>query len=138
MTNEPPRLRMAPAPSGFLHLGNIRTFLFDYLYARGNGGRLVLRVEDTDASRSTGEAELAIFQSLKWLGIDWDEGPDVGGAFGPYRQTERERFHQEAAHRLLETGSATTAFVPRRSLMRNERSSRPDVKHHGMAVAAAH
>jgi nondiscriminating glutamyl-tRNA synthetase len=110
MATDPPRLRMAPAPSGFLHLGNVRTFLFDYLYARGKDGKLVLRIEDTDASRSTAEAEAAIFESLHWLGIDWDEGPDVGGPHAPYRQSEREESHRQAAHALLANGHAYECF----------------------------
>lgn len=105
-----PRLRMAPAPSGFLHLGNVRTFLFDYLYARGQGGDLVLRIEDTDADRSSPEAEAYIIDSLTWLGIRWDEGPDVGGPRGPYRQSEREASHRRASQALLETGHAYECY----------------------------
>lgn len=110
MSAHGPRLRMAPAPSGFLHLGNIRTFLFDYLYARGHEGTLILRVEDTDAARSGPEAESYIGDSLHWLGIEWDEGPDVGGPHGPYRQSERERLHREAARELLSLGKAYDCF----------------------------
>jgi nondiscriminating glutamyl-tRNA synthetase len=110
MTGTGPRLRMAPAPSGFLHLGNIRTFLFDYLYAGSKAGALVLRIEDTDASRSTEEAESYIADSLHWLGIDWTEGPDVGGPFSPYRQSEREESHRKAAYDLLGRNAAYECF----------------------------
>jgi len=85
----PVRVRMAPSPTGFVHLGSARTALFDYLYARRQGGAFVLRVEDTDEARNQPEFEAAIFDGLRWLGLAWDEGPDVGGPYAPYRQTER-------------------------------------------------
>lgn len=105
-----PRLRMAPSPSGFLHLGNVRTFLFDYLYARGHNGDLILRVEDTDADRSTDEAEQYLSDALRWLGIRWSEGPDVGGPHAPYRQSQRTALHREAANHLLLSGAAYECF----------------------------
>ncbi|WP_041081905.1 glutamate--tRNA ligase [Thermotoga profunda] len=83
------RLRFAPSPTGHLHVGGARTALFNWLYARKMNGKFILRIEDTDLQRSTKESEKAIIESLKWCGIDWDEGPDVGGDFGPYRQSER-------------------------------------------------
>ncbi len=83
------RLRFAPSPTGYLHVGGARTALFNWLYARKMNGKFILRIEDTDLQRSTKESEKAIIESLKWCGIDWDEGPDVGGEFGPYRQSER-------------------------------------------------
>ncbi len=83
------RLRFAPSPTGHLHVGGARTALFNWLYARKMNGKFILRIEDTDLQRSTKESEKAIIDSLKWCGIDWDEGPDVGGDFGPYRQSER-------------------------------------------------
>ena len=79
------RLRFAPSPTGQLHVGNARTALFNWLLAHGKDGTFVLRVEDTDADRSTRESELSILEDLRWLGLDWDEGPDVGGPHGPYR-----------------------------------------------------
>ncbi|HEV7432909.1 MAG TPA: glutamate--tRNA ligase family protein, partial [Steroidobacteraceae bacterium] len=81
--------RFAPSPTGELHLGNVRTALFSLLLARRMGGRFVLRVEDTDLSRTTPEHVLALERDLAWLGLDWDEGPGRGGAHGPYRQSER-------------------------------------------------
>jgi ADP-ribose pyrophosphatase YjhB (NUDIX family) len=83
------RVRFAPSPTGYLHVGGARTALFNYLFAKHYGGKLVLRIEDTDVSRSTKEFEEQLMESLLWLGITWDEGPDVGGSFGPYRQSER-------------------------------------------------
>jgi nondiscriminating glutamyl-tRNA synthetase len=98
----PVRVRFAPSPTGALHVGGARTALFNYLFARHNNGTLVLRSEDTDAARSTREFEAAIQADLRWLGFDWDEGTDVGGDFGPYRQTERQDRYALAAARLME------------------------------------
>lgn len=86
---QPVKVRFAPSPTGNLHVGGARTALFNWLYARGCGGSMVLRVEDTDAARSTRESEAAVLADLEWLGITYDEGPDVGGPNGPYRQSER-------------------------------------------------
>ena len=85
----PVRTRYAPSPTGVPHVGNIRTALFDYLLARHFGGQFVLRIEDTDRARSVAGAIEAICESLSWLGLDWDEGPQVGGSYGPYIQSER-------------------------------------------------
>src|SRR5262245_9052004 len=83
------RCRIAPAPTGYLHVGNARAALYNWLFARHAGGTFVLRVEDTDRKRSTEDAIEILKRSLRWLGLDWDEGPDVGGPFGPYIQSER-------------------------------------------------
>src|SRR5579864_1008128 len=104
------RLRFAPSPTGRLHVGNARTALFNWLLARGSGGAFVLRIEDTDVERSTLESEAAILRDLRWLGLDWDEGPDVGGARGPYRQSERLPIYQSHADRLLAAGRAYPCF----------------------------
>ena len=104
------RLRFAPSPTGPLHVGNVRTALFNWMFARRHGGTFVLRIEDTDAERSTLEAERAIFEDLRWLGLDWDEGPDTGGAFGPYRQSERLAIYTAAARSLLERRRAYSCF----------------------------
>jgi nondiscriminating glutamyl-tRNA synthetase len=106
----PVRVRFAPSPTGHLHVGNVRTALFNWLFARHHGGTFVLRIEDTDAERSTALAERAILEDLRWLGLDWDEGPDVGGAFGPYRQSDRGATYAEAAGRLLASGHAYYCF----------------------------
>ena len=83
------RVRFAPSPTGYLHIGGARTALFNWLWARKLGGKFILRIEDTDLARNTPESVQAIFDSMKWLGLDWDEGPGVGGPNGPYFQTQR-------------------------------------------------
>jgi nondiscriminating glutamyl-tRNA synthetase len=98
----PVRVRFAPSPTGSLHVGGARTALFNYLFARLHGGTFILRTEDTDAARSTREFEAAILADLRWLGLDWDEGPDIGGSYGPYRQAERQDRYALAAARLIE------------------------------------
>ncbi len=104
------RLRFAPSPTGRLHLGNARTALVNWLVARGTGGALILRVEDTDENRNVEGAEERILEDLRWLGIDWDEGPDVGGGSGPYRQSQRRQRHQAVVAELLERGAAYYCF----------------------------
>jgi nondiscriminating glutamyl-tRNA synthetase len=105
-----PRLRFAPSPTGQLHVGNARTALFNWLLARGSGGAFVLRVEDTDAERSTIESERAILHDLRWLGLDWDEGPDKDGGVGPYRQSERLDHYRRAVGALTAGGRAYSCF----------------------------
>ncbi len=104
------RVRFAPSPTGHLHVGNARTALFNWLFARGKGGTFILRIEDTDVERSTTVSEEAIFEDLRWLGLDWDEGPMKGGPRGPYRQSERTEAYAGAARRLLEQGAAYYCF----------------------------
>ncbi len=104
------RLRFAPSPTGQLHVGNVRTAIFNWLLARGHGGTFILRIEDTDAERSTLESEASIVRDLRWLGIDWDEGPDIGGARGPYRQSERLHLYTSYANELLAAGRAYHCF----------------------------
>mmetsp|Transcript_30628 Transcript_30628/g.99574 ORF Transcript_30628/g.99574 Transcript_30628/m.99574 type:complete len:549 (-) Transcript_30628:124-1770(-) len=104
------RVRFAPSPTGNLHVGGARTALFNWLYARRTGGKFVLRVEDTDTARSTRESEEAMVRDLKWLGLDWDEGPDVGGECGPYRQSERAEIYQQLAKKLVSEGKAYPCF----------------------------
>ncbi|MDF1859799.1 MAG: glutamate--tRNA ligase family protein [Verrucomicrobiales bacterium] len=98
------RTRFAPSPTGFLHIGGARTALYNYLFAKGRGGSFVLRVEDTDAERSTSESMDIILDSLKWLGLDWDEGPGIGGEFGPYNQSERGEIYDRYLSKLEEAG----------------------------------
>jgi glutamyl-tRNA synthetase len=100
------RVRFAPSPTGFLHIGGARTALFNWLYARHTGGKFILRIEDTDASRNTEEAVRVIYDSLRWLGIDWDEGPLVGGEFGPYRQSQRREIYRRRIQELKDKGFA--------------------------------
>ena len=104
------RVRFAPSPTGHLHIGNVRTALFNWLLARGSGGTFILRIEDTDAGRSTVESETTILEDLRWLGLDWDEGPEVGGPVGPYRQSERLGEYQSRARVLMEHGLAYYCF----------------------------
>src|SRR5882724_3930627 len=92
--------RLAPSPTGGLHLGHARTFLVAWLAARSLGGRVILRIEDLDASRARPEAATGALTDLRWLGLDWDEGPDVGGLSGPYIQSERIAFYASALERL--------------------------------------
>ena len=104
------RVRFAPSPTGHLHVGNARTALFNWLMARGGGGTFILRIEDTDVERSTRESEQAILDDLRWLGLQWDEGPEVGGGYGPYRQSERLEIYREHAARLIDAGHAYYCF----------------------------
>jgi len=104
------RVRFAPSPTGQLHVGNARTALFNWLLARGKGGTFILRIEDTDVERSTLESDSAIVRDLRWLGLDWDEGPDAGGSHGPYRQSERAPLYESYARRLLDGGEAYYCF----------------------------
>jgi glutamyl-tRNA synthetase len=96
-----PRLRFAPSPTGYLHIGGVRTALFNWLWAKKTGGVFILRIEDTDRERSTPENEAIIVRDMKWLGLDWSEGPDVGGPFGPYRQMERLPIYAEFVEKLI-------------------------------------
>lgn len=105
-----PRLRFAPSPSGMLHVGNARTALFNWLVARAAGGRFILRLEDTDAERSTGASASGIMDDLRWLGLQWDEGPEAGGDCGPYRQSQRLDLYRREARRLLDAGQAYHCF----------------------------
>ncbi len=106
----PPRVRFAPSPTGYLHVGGARTALFNWLYARRHGGAFILRIEDTDMERSSTDMVTAIFDSLTWLGLDWDEGPRVGGPHGPYFQTERMDKYRAAAQALVLSGHAYRCF----------------------------
>ncbi len=103
---QPVRVRFAPSPTGYPHVGNIRTAMFNWLLARHTGGKLILRIEDTDVARKVEGAVKAIMEGLSWLGIDWDEGPDIGGDYGPYYQSQRLELYKEAAERLVEQGDA--------------------------------
>jgi glutamyl-tRNA synthetase len=116
MTSAPVRTRVAPSPTGDPHVGTAYQALFNAAFAQGRGGRFLLRIEDTDRARSTPESERVILESLRWLGITWDEGPDVGGPFGPYRQSERLSIYREHADRLLAGGHAYRCFCTRERL----------------------
>ncbi|CAL3969232.1 unnamed protein product [Diplocarpon coronariae] len=106
----PARTRFAPSPTGYLHLGSLRTALFNYLVARATGGQFLLRIEDTDQKRTIQDAEERLFQDLEWAGIEWDEGPRIGGPHGPYKQSERTVIYREHTEKLLESGNAYRCF----------------------------
>ena len=101
-----PRLRFAPSPTGYLHVGGARTALFNWLYARRTGGVLVLRIEDTDVERSSADMVTGILDGMRWIGLDWDEGPEVGGAYGPYFQSQRLARYRELGEQLVREGHA--------------------------------
>jgi nondiscriminating glutamyl-tRNA synthetase len=117
------RLRFAPSPTGRLHVGNARTALFNWLLARGHGGTFVLRIEDTDAERSTEASEAGILDDLRWLGLGWDEGPDVGGDYGPYRQSERLETYARHASELLARDQAYYCFCSSEQLEKERRQA---------------
>ncbi|HAL16856.1 MAG TPA: glutamate--tRNA ligase [Anaerolineaceae bacterium] len=131
-SSQPARVRFAPSPTGHLHLGGARTALYDYLLARQTGGQFILRIEDSDRRRFVPGAEEEIYASLRWLGIQWDEGPDVGGPYGPYRQSERKEIYQKYAHELIDKGQAFTCFCTPERLekVRNEQQKRKEPPHY--------
>ncbi len=104
------RTRFAPSPTGYMHIGNLRTALYEYLIAKANGGDFILRIEDTDQKRYVDGATDIIYSTLKLVGMNWDEGPDIGGNFGPYVQSERKPLYAEYAHKLVELGGAHYCF----------------------------
>ncbi|NMC28635.1 MAG: glutamate--tRNA ligase [Pelolinea sp.] len=134
MTEElkPVRVRFAPSPTGHLHLGSARTALYDYLIARKTGGQFILRIEDTDRKRLVEGAEEELMGNLRWLGMEWDEGPDVGGPYGPYRQSERKEIYQEYGEKLVESGFAYYCFcTPERlAKVREEKQRRKEPPHY--------
>jgi glutamyl-tRNA synthetase len=107
---KPVRVRFAPSPTGRFHIGGARTALYDFLLARQTGGQFILRIEDTDRKRYVPGAESEIMESLRWLGLDWDEGPDIGGPYGPYRQSERTEFYRQHAENLVARGHGYYCF----------------------------
>src|SRR5438045_5303054 len=102
----PVRVRIAPSPTGDPHVGTAYIALFNYAFAKSQGGKFILRIEDTDRARSTAASEAAILRALRWAGLNWDEGPDVGGAVGPYRQSERAEIYRVEVNKLIEQGGA--------------------------------
>lgn len=124
----PVRVRFAPSPTGRTHLGSGRTALYNYLLARQTGGKFILRIEDTDQKRYVPGAEKELISSLHWLGIDWDEGPEIGGPFAPYRQSERREIYQEYARKLIDAGHAYYCFCTQERLdrVRKEQLSRKE------------
>src|SRR5229473_6005808 len=108
--SEKVRVRFAPSPTGQLHVGNARTALVNWPFARQHGGSHILRIEDTDLERSEARYETQLLEDLRWLGLDWDEGPDVGGPYPPYRQSDRMEIYRENVQRLIEEQKAYYCF----------------------------
>ena len=111
-----PRVRFAPSPTGYLHIGGVRTALFNWLWARKHGGSFVLRIEDTDQERSTDANKALILREMRWLGLDWDEGPEVGGDHGPYSQMERLGLYQQFSDQLIAKGAAYRCYATKEQL----------------------
>ncbi len=130
--DKPVRVRFAPSPTGHLHLGGARTALYDVLLAKKTGGKFILRIEDTDRSRIVEGAEKELMESLKWMGIDWDEGPDKGGEYGPYRQFERKEIYTRYAQQLITDGKAYYCFctTDRLEKVRQEQQKRKEAPHY--------
>lgn len=110
MTNSEVRVRFCPSPTGTPHVGLVRTALFNWAFARHHGGTFVFRIEDTDAQRDSEESYQAILDALRWLGLNWDEGPEVGGPHAPYRQSERRDLHLDVVAKLLAAGEAYESY----------------------------
>lgn len=129
---KPARVRFAPSPTGHLHLGGARTALYDYLLARQTGGQFILRIEDTDRKRYVEGAEQEIMDGLRWLGLEWDEGPDKGGPCGPYRQSERKDIYTKYSRQLVEQGHAYYCFCQpdRLERVRQEQQKRKEPPHY--------
>ncbi len=125
------RTRFAPSPTGYLHIGGVRTALFNWLLSKGQGGQFILRIDDTDAHRNVDEALVPILHGLKWVGLDWDEGPEVGGPYGPYYQSQRLDKYQTAVTQLLAAGAAYRDFATTEELQAErdeaQKSGRPFV-----------
>src|SRR4051794_18536978 len=125
------RTRFAPSPTGYLHIGGVRTALFAWLFAKGQGGKFILRIDDTDAQRNVDEALAPILHGLKWVGLDWDEGPEVGGPYGPYFQSQRSKKYQAAVDQLLAAGAAYRDYATTEELQAEredaQKASRPFV-----------
>ncbi len=119
----PVRVRIAPSPTGNCHVGTARNALVNLLFARQHGGQFILRIDDTDRRRSTRQSEAGVLEGLRWLGLDWDEGPDVGGPCGPYRQSERLALYRAAAQQLLEAGRAYYCFCTEEELARERQAA---------------
>ncbi len=117
------RVRFAPSPTGYLHVGNARTALFNWLFARQQDGVFIVRVEDTDVERSTAEYDRKLMEDLRWLGLDWDEGPDVGGEYGPYRQSQRLDLYRVHVEKLLKKDKAYPCFCSPEELVQERQKA---------------
>ena len=117
------RLRFAPSPTGYIHIGNVRTAVYNFTIAKKYNADFLLRIEDTDKERSTKEYETMLMEDLKWLGINWAEGPDVGGEYGPYRQSERFDIYKEFTDKLLQSGHAYHCYCTPEELEENRKEA---------------
>jgi len=122
MTTSEVRVRFSPSPTGTPHVGMVRTALFNWAYARHTGGTMIFRIEDTDAQRDSEESYQAIIDALEWLGLDWDEGPQVGGPHGPYRQSMRGDIYRDVVQQLLDAGEAYEAFSTNEEVQERRRA----------------
>lgn len=132
MANNAIRVRYAPSPTGHLHIGNARTAIFNYLFARHNKGKFIIRIEDTDTKRNVADGEKSQLDNLKWLGLDWDEGPDVGGDYGPYRQSERKDIYTPLIQQLIDEGKAYESYRTEEQLTadRDAQKARGEMPHY--------
>ena len=130
MSEKPVRVRFAPSPTGYFHVGGARTALYNWLYAHNQGGTFILRIEDTDRRRYQEEAEQDLLDSLRWLGLQWDEGPEVGGDYGPYHQSQRLDLYQQYAQRLLDEGRAYKCFCSPQRLAEVRERQRAERQEH--------
>src|SRR5690349_2205153 len=122
--HDPPmRVRFAPSPTGLLHVGNARTALFNWMFARANGGTFILRIEDTDFERSSRESERGILNDLRWMGLEWSEGVEAGGEYGPYRQSERLHIYRAHAVELMSRDQAYRCFCSEEQLAEDRRQA---------------
>ncbi|MBW7885295.1 MAG: glutamate--tRNA ligase [Caldilineaceae bacterium] len=133
----PARVRFAPSPTGFLHLGGLRTALFDWLYAHHTGGQFILRIEDTDQKRYNPESLTNLMHSLRWLGLNWDEGPDIGGPHAPYVQSERKAIYQQYAGQLIAEGKAYRCYTTAAELEELRRQGKEYDRRHRWLTDAA-
>ena len=134
MTQQEVRVRIAPSPTGAPHVGTAYIGLFNYAFAQANGGKFVIRIEDTDQARSAARSEAAIFRSLRWMGLAWDEGPDVGGPYGPYRQSERLDIYQQYTQELIDKGAAYRCWcAPERleAVRKEQRQAKQPMRYDG-------
>lgn len=132
LASRPVRTRFAPSPTGLPHIGNIRTALYSWLFARHHGGQFVFRLEDTDRERYDPQAEAALYQAFRWLGLDYDEGPDIGGPYGPYVQSQRLEHYRAAADRLIASGNAYKCWCSRERIQEiREARQKANIHPHG-------
>ena len=134
MAQQDVRVRIAPSPTGAPHVGTAYIGLFNLAFAKSHGGKFVIRIEDTDRARSTQRSEDAILRSLRWIGLEWDEGPDVGGPYGPYRQSERLHIYHEHVDQLIASGSAYRCVcTPERldAMRQQQREAKQPIRYDG-------